>query len=85
MTKTATARKLDKLAAALDDVGPGRMEAFAETVLHKSDVVRARVSVSEKESITRAADRYGMTVTDYLLSLHRLAEQNADGKAKRNR
>lgn len=42
--------------------------------LRKSDRINFTVTPSEKARIKKAANRYGLTVTEYLTRLHELAE-----------
>ncbi len=55
----------------------GLTPAGYEQALRKSDRVNFAVTPQEKAEIKRAATRYGLTVTEYLLRLHRLAEGRA--------
>ncbi len=45
-----------------------------EQTLRKSDRINFAVTPTEKNEIRSAATRYGLTVTEYFLRLHRLAE-----------
>lgn len=64
------------LEADMAGVSPGDYEQ----ILRKSDRINFTVTPTEKAEIKKAATRYGLTVTEYLLRLHRLAEIAAGRK-----
>jgi hypothetical protein len=68
---TSTTEKLDNLARALKGVSPDRLR----TVTTKGSSIVLRVSASEKTKIKQTAERLGITVSEYLLQLHRIAAE----------
>ena len=67
----STKKNLNELAKLARKIDPARLEM----ALNKTDSIRIRVTPAEKEEIKRAAAKYGTTISDYLLQLHRLAGQ----------
>ncbi len=66
------ARKRGTVARALAGVTP---DAIGPEPL-KTTTVNFRVTPEEKADIERAAASFGLTLTDYLLQLHRVAARN---------
>jgi hypothetical protein len=58
-------KKLDKLAAIMRGLPPGRIA----DALRKSEGLTIRLTAAEKEDMRRAASSYGLTITDYLTRL----------------
>ena len=67
----AQSRKLDRLADALKDVEPERLN----TVIRKASRIDLRVSESEKVGIMRTAKGLGLSASEYLLRLHQHARE----------
>jgi len=66
-------KKLDALAAGLKATPPERLNEL----LRSSGRINIRVSGAEKADIQSTAQEYGLTITEYLLSLHRIAKEAA--------
>ena len=75
---TQEAGKLDRLAVALKDVAPARLS----TVLTKGTRLEARVSASEKEGMKQTAAGLGLSLSEYLLRLHRHASERLEKSAE---
>ena len=65
--KPAQSQKLDKLAELLKDVEPERLQ----DVLTKGERINFRVTRAEKQQIEEIAEKLGLSISDYLLNLHR--------------
>lgn len=57
--------------ADVEGLGQGR-------VVQKDSAIIFRVSVAEKEQIREIADRLGLSVSAYLLDLHRIARERLE-------
>ena len=65
-----TKRKLEQIARLIGEVPPDQVKAL----LRKDQGIRVRLSQADKTSIEAAAARRGLSVSAYLLQLHRDAE-----------
>ncbi len=71
-----TNKKLDRLASTLDNESPERLR----TLLRADARLNLRLSVVEKEEIERTAKALDMTVTAYLLAIHRISREVLESK-----
>jgi len=79
MTRRKDIRKdLDRLAELARGIPPERLEK----ALRKSKLLTMRVSEADHEDIKQTASALGLTVTDYLLRLHRLASEQLKERSK---
>jgi len=62
-------KKLDKLAKALENESPERLR----TLLKADSRLNLRLSEIEKQEIEQTAKSMNMTVTSYLLAIHRIS------------
>ncbi len=61
-------KDLDRLADLVKGIPPERLEK----VLLKNRLLTMRITEADHEDIKRTASRLGLTVTDYMLRLHRM-------------
>ena len=64
-------KKRGQLEKTLEKVGRGNLRTALERKEPKSRLLTLRVSAEEHEAIKAAAKSYGLTVTEYILRLHR--------------
>jgi hypothetical protein len=64
-------RRPDKLDEAMGKISPRRLQS----ALPKTKMVTFRVSEDDKESMVRAAKKCRLTLTEYILRLHYLADE----------
>ncbi len=64
-----TDERLDRLAGLMRGTSARKIQ----TAILRDKRVNLRVTATEKEQIDRMAKRLGLTVSDYLLGLHRIA------------
>lgn len=72
-----TRKKLDDLAVRMRGVDPARIHG----ALRKTERLNVRATPTEKAGIAAAAERYNLTISEYLLRLHELAEQRGRRQA----
>lgn len=73
--------QLKRVALALRNVEPARLE----TLLTKGSRLSIRVSETEKQSMLSTASRLNMSLSDYVLHLHREARAALDAREQRGR
>lgn len=66
-------RKKGQLEQTLEKAGKQELKAALARKEPKSKLLTLRVSAEEHEAIKAVAQSYGLTVTEYLLRLHRFA------------
>lgn len=69
---------------ALDKVGRGISDGEVRKALGRTERMNLLVTPGEKQEIRAAAERYGLSMTDYLLRIHALIESRS-GKSGRGR
>ena len=63
-------KKLNRLANTIKDIPADRLDQL----LTKRKMLTMRVTEADRTEIKQAAKRYGLTVTEYLMQLHKLTQ-----------